>query len=686
MLDDNRDKDQARNQIIAIVLMTVLVVGWSYFLLPSPNKTPEPGPLDTTVVIEENAEAAPLAETELAAGTEPLAETEPAAGAEPLAETEPPPDATATETPAPLDPPREQATPESPALDPLPPVAEADPAQDEVRLTGSQLELVFTRIGGRLKEATVLLNEDGTDTRQLIPDWGETPDAEAVYPFGLRFSNDLFGDELDARRWEATVEEGASVRFEIEVPGAAHIVKTFRLAEESMVLDLDVEYTNLGKGLQVLGKDNVEPAFSVNWGPNVNSGDADKYMKQEFMFHHGDQDTHLLTSKLELPPLGVPYNESVRNLSWVAVRSAYFAIALKPQFEGATGWVWGVPEHFRMGVAAPRTELAGGAAQSWQFRAYLGPRVGNRLEAAWPGLDSLLDIFTVWGFTPVASFMNWFARTLLNLMNWFYSIIPNYGVAIILLTLIIRLGMLPLTLKSMKSMKQMQKLAPEMERLKEELGDDQQEVQRRMMELYKERGVNPLGGCMPLFLQMPVFIAFYRMLSYAYELRGAPFVGWMQDLSEPDRFIELPFAIPLPFAGELDALNLLPILMGVAMLVSQKLTPMAATSASQNQQQKIIMTVMPIFFSVICYNMASSLNLYIFVSTMLGIVQTYVTRKVDIDVDVTPKKKKKSKPSHFYNAAQVRKKEMAKEARREKRTKQTRRGDKQPKTTGKKRP
>jgi len=221
-----------------------------------------------------------------------------------------------------------------------------------------------------------------------------------------------------------------------------------------------------------------------------------------------------------------------------------------------------------------------------------------------------------------------------------------------------------LTWKSMLSMKKMSKLAPEMEKLKAECGDDQQELQKRMMELYRERGVSPLGGCLPMLLQMPVFIALYRMLWSAFELRGAPFMLWITDLSEPDRLLMLPFKIPLPFSElPLESLNLLPILMAVAMVVSQKLMPMSGPV--QNQQQKVLMTFMPIFFAVITYNMASGLNLYILVSTLLGIAQNFLIQGMDVDVEPV-KRKKPAKPRHFYDLARARQREMNKEIRKQK--------------------
>ncbi len=170
-----------------------------------------------------------------------------------------------------------------------------------------------------------------------------------------------------------------------------------------------------------------------------------------------------------------------------------------------------------------------------------------------------------------------------------------------------------------------------------------------------------------MFLQLPVFIALYRMLWSAFELRRAPFMLWITDLSEPDRLINLSFAIPIPFSTmAIHSINLLPILGAVAMVLSVKLTP--SSGPAMNPQQKMMMTIMPVFFSIFCYNLASGLNLYILISTLLGIGQNLIVQNIDIDVDVK-EKKPLTRAKHFYSIAQARKRQMNKEVRRDKKLK-----------------
>ena len=617
-----------RNQLLAILLMTVLVVVWTYFFLPSSPTRPEPSePVATTLE----------GETGLRDPFQPPSAPSPAP-----AETDAPPPA-----------------PGEVALPPLAGEPES-PEEDLLILSNDYLELVLTRVGARLKQATVKLGRDGEDSIQLVPQSLLLSDAEAVYPLGLLFSDEKLGDALNYRRWDvADTERPGQAAFEIEVPGYARIRKTFSLSEESHLLDVDVSYVNLAGERRLLGLDRKEPAFSLYWGPNVSSGDLQKGARQNVVWRKDGSNIYQATSKFKMPNRGAWFNERVLDPEWAAICSAYFAVALKPEFESADAWYHGTPALFRVGVGAPRVELASGESVDYGFQVYVGPRGREALRNAWPTLDTVLAFFTTF------TFMDQFAKLLLTVLVWFHDhAVANYGLAIIFLTLLVRIVMFPLTWKSMLSMKKMSMLAPEMEKIKEECKDDQQEMQRRIMEMYRERGVSPLGGCLPMLLQMPVFIALYRMLWSAFELRRAPFILWITDLSEPDRFMTLPFSIPLPFSEHpLETLNLLPILMALSMVASQKLMPMSGPV--QTPQQKTLMTIMPVFFAFITYNMASGLNLYILVSTLLGIAQNYIIRGIHVDVEPV-KRKKPGKPRHFYDVVRAKQREMNKEVRKQK--------------------
>lgn len=216
------------------------------------------------------------------------------------------------------------------------------------------------------------------------------------------------------------------------------------------------------------------------------------------------------------------------------------------------------------------------------------------------GLGNNLDLaidFGIWGVIAIP---------ILRGLQFFYTVFPNYGIAIILLTIIIRLLTFPLQYKSFKSMKKMQEIQPQLNKVREKFKDNPQKMQQETMALFKKSGANPLGGCLPLILQMPIFFAFYRVLYSSVELVDAPFYFWISDLSQKDPFY------------------VLPILMAVAMVLNQRLMP---TTTTDPVQKKIMMFV-PLIFAIFMKDFPAGLTLYIFISTLVGMLQQlYVYRR-----------------------------------------------------------
>jgi YidC/Oxa1 family membrane protein insertase len=195
---------------------------------------------------------------------------------------------------------------------------------------------------------------------------------------------------------------------------------------------------------------------------------------------------------------------------------------------------------------------------------------------------------------------------MLELMKFFYRVIPNYGVAILLLTLLVRLIMFPLQHKSMKSMKKMQELQPYLKGLQEKYKNDKEKLNKEMMQFMKTHKVNPMGGCLPMLLQLPVFIALYKVLGNAVELYKSPFIFWISDLSSKDPYY------------------VLPILMGIMMFLQQKMTPNPTMDPTQ---AKMMLFFLPVIFTIFMLSLPSGLTLYIMFSTLLGIVQQYMMNK-----------------------------------------------------------
>jgi YidC/Oxa1 family membrane protein insertase len=300
--------------------------------------------------------------------------------------------------------------------------------------------------------------------------------------------------------------------------------------------------------------------------------------------------------------LGEP--SEIPDALWAGFSAQYFAALAMPTTGSATAWL-------AVSDASPiaRVDIPdekGGAL----FRVFLGPKDRETLAAAGHDLDRVLDFGWFW----------FIAIPLLSALRLLHRVIPNYGVNIILLTTIVKVATLPLTQTSMKSMKAMQKLQPEMQRLRERYKDDQATLQKEVMELYKRHRVNPVSGCLPMLLQLPIFVGLYNALMHAIELRHAPFVLWINDLSAPDR---LPIAGLTPI-GSFTGIPVLVILMGGSMLLQQWMTPQQGDPAQQR-----MMMFMPLVFTAISYNFPSGLVLYWLVNNLLSMAQQWYMLRSD---------------------------------------------------------
>jgi YidC/Oxa1 family membrane protein insertase len=232
-----------------------------------------------------------------------------------------------------------------------------------------------------------------------------------------------------------------------------------------------------------------------------------------------------------------------------------------------------------------------------ELKLYTGPQEQERLKALAPGLELTVD----YGWLRVL------AVPLFWVLNHIHELVRNWGVAIILLTVLIKLAFYPLSAASYKSMARMKVLAPKLQRLKERYGDDRQKMHQAMIELYKTEKINPLGGCLPIVVQIPVFIALYWVLLLSVELRHAPFMFWINDLSSPDPYY------------------ILPVLMGATMFIQTWLNP-----TPPDPMQAKLMKVMPIAFSVFFFFFASGLVLYWLVNNILSIGQQWhITRALE---------------------------------------------------------
>ncbi len=306
-------------------------------------------------------------------------------------------------------------------------------------------------------------------------------------------------------------------------------------------------------------------------------------------------------------------------LHWAALKTKYFTAILLPlEPIGAEVEISSDKQEFMTtSIRLAAAERGGRVDQA--IDVYMGPLDYELLKDMNRGsLEKNVDIGfdTLKIFKPVSWAILW---SLLAL----YKFIPNYGIVILIISIFTKVLFYRLTHKSFKSMRDMQALQPKIAAIKEKYKDDKQKLSKETMRLYKEGGVNPLGGCLPMVLQMPVFLALFNVLRNTIELRRAPFFGWMDDLSRQDVLFELPFSLPV--IG--SAFSVLPILMGVGMLLQSKIGGSIAGPSSTMTQPKAMTYMMPIVFTFLFYRMPSGLVLYWLVNTVLSVAQQYYINK-----------------------------------------------------------
>jgi YidC/Oxa1 family membrane protein insertase len=238
-------------------------------------------------------------------------------------------------------------------------------------------------------------------------------------------------------------------------------------------------------------------------------------------------------------------------------------------------------------------------------------------------LQTISRLQPEWAGVIHYGFFDFIAQTLLGLLGFLYKLAHNWGWAIVLLSIFIYLVLFPLSLKQMRSMKQMQALQPRLEELKKTHKDNPQKLNKEVMELYRQNKVNPFGGCLPLIMQIPIFFALYQALIRSVALKGAHFL-WIKDLSEPDRLFT--FSKSLPVIG--NEINILPLVMAVGMFLQQKISMAASPSGTSQEQQKMMMLLFPVMFLFIFYKMPAGLNIYWCLnSTLMLLYQWQIYRK-----------------------------------------------------------
>ncbi len=549
-----------RNFFLAMGLSFVVLVLWTLYSESQKPPTPPPGPSAPTAV-------------------EP-GETPPGLAAAPEAAT---------------------ATP--PAREPAPAAEPAQPAEERIRVTTDLVDAEFSSWGGGLVRWSLLAYDDRSQPGRPpveITTLGPDDEIALATPF-----QDLGQGDLSRASYRVERPDPKTIAFTLE-RGGLRIRKTY-LFEEGYALRLRLEVENASGA-------SVASSFITSW-PVTRRESADFIEFSVAVYQDGGLANYFVAAPPAFLGLGPgPADEPAShtgNVDWAGAQKRYFLAALLPENprDASARFTPTDPgELALLEVGFAKAELPPGGRLDREYRLYLGPKEPARLDVMGAHLDEAIQ--KGW-FPALTRFFTW-------LLTATHAAVPNYGVAIILITIVVRVLMAPLMARQMKSMKRMSALQPRMKEIQERYPDDRQKQSEAMMALYREAGVNPLSmmtGCLPMFLQLPVFIGFYYALQGAIQLRQQPFVGWIDDLSQPETLFVIP-GIDLP-------VRLLPILMGASMVAQQKLTPTTMDPA----QARMMLTVMPVMFTVMFYQFASGLVLYWFVSTLLGIGQQVLTNR-----------------------------------------------------------
>jgi len=556
-MDQEHDPDQEKRVLMAVVLSMGLLWFFTTFVLEQP-----PPPAD----VPDEAAAA----VEGAEGTRAAAAPAEAAVAAPEA--------------------------------PVDPAVPAAPPRTLERAT-EELESTWSSFGGSPSELLIPAYQEGYE-QNWIPTWilsgfkngfkwepftlacPDTPTVDMVREdtgILLPVGHDGRGIAVDGGHY-AVIEDGATIAFSTR-RGELEVIKRYTPPEVGFGGRYQVEFKNLGQATL-----HVEPSIGV--ADRMEEG-ANRYGPQMEAWAQVDDDVrNYAGKKIEKKPR--IYDGAV---DWFGVGDRYFLFGLQPT-EAMTGTVSMVPapgEHrYASVVTPPPFDLGAGQTKSYAFKTFSGPKSLENIRAAEMDMEAAVDF----------GFFGLLALPILAFLKFIYGFVGSWGISIILLTVVIKGVLFPLNQKAYKSMKDMQRLQPQIEALKEKHGDDKEAMNKEMMGLWRDNGVNPAGGCLPMVLQMPIWFALYRVLWNAVELYQTPFLY----------FCDLTLR---------DPLGIFAILLGISMWLMQKMTPNTSTDSTQ----QMVIKFMPIFMAVIMFTLPAGLVVYILVNNVLSIGQQWLIHR-----------------------------------------------------------
>ncbi len=519
-------------------------------------------------------------------------------------------------------PPVQPATPATPAeAAPAPGVLEQPPAPPaEERLATLETEgarFTLTTLGGGVKSAAIKDQFEVGSSRSLV-----TLNSSASHPVGTLSDGVDRPDGLPFALVEDESVPGQRVVFRA-VRDGLEFTKSFARVTTGepgadYLLDLELTVRNTGAAAQPLDRWTISlgtaaPLYQKEWENQTG-----------FFWRRRGSFGFTPITKFKGGWFGQEKSvleRTLGELEYAGVSNQFFATVLKPAAPADSGiWARTRPDirladsggksrqAILAGMRLPAVQLAPGASHTASYRLFMGPKLNRMLRKMGPDYADVMNY----------GWFSWFSRILNFTLFWIHEGLArlsgtwSWGLAIIVLTIVVRAAMWPLQNASTRTMKRMSKLKPEMDRLKVQYPDDPNRLNQEVMKLYRRYHINPMGGCLPMLVQIPIFFGFYRMLQYAVELRDKGFL-WVADLSQPDTVATIA-GIPL---------NLLPIVMGATSFLQIAMTPKTGDKTQQR-----IMLFMPLMFFFFCYSFASALALYWTTSNLFAIVQTWFTNRL----------------------------------------------------------
>ena len=442
-----------------------------------------------------------------------------------------------------------------------------------------------------------LINSDSKGDFHLL---FYTSDGKIINTKNLYFATDV----PDGQVMKVAPGDSAKINFVLNVGGESKIVKTMVFYGNLYSFDALYRFERMESIIS-----NFE--YQVTWDSGLRYVEHNTINESNFAKasgYAGGEITDVDATKLNEP---VSQNISGR-VNWIATRNKYFMLAIIPrEKESQSAFLEGIrkplpdqgaKEDYSLALKMPYT---GNPVETDRFTIFLGPLNFNLIRYYNVELEKIMSLGAAWIIRPISEYV------IIPLFQFLHYFVPNYGIVLILFSFIVKIVLYPLTKSSMRSMQKMQALQPMMNEIREKYKDDPQKMNQQVMRLYKEYGVNPAGGCLPMLLQLPILYALWAVFSSTIELRQASFFWWIKDLSIPDVVATLPFRIPIFGVNEISGLALL---MGITMFVQQKMSV-------KDPRQQAMVWIMPILMTLMFNNFPAGLNLYYFVFNFLSIGQ-----------------------------------------------------------------